>query len=117
MGHIEKPIINQGKVEKLTSILLKKLILIFYFVLFFPFIDSFNFIYILIFNLLNYSKHSSIWRFVISKRFNFYFFSTKNYLFFCECMASNVFRFGDGGGFLAQKFNRITAVEPCTNAS
>jgi hypothetical protein len=33
----------------------------------------------------------------------------------------NVFRLGEGGGLLAQKlnkkFNRITAVEPCTDVS
>jgi hypothetical protein len=30
---------------------------------------------------------------------------------------ANGFGLGEGGGFLAQKFKKITAVEPCTNLS
>jgi hypothetical protein len=32
-------------------------------------------------------------------------------------LAANGFGLGEGGGIVAQKFNRITAVEPCTNVS
>jgi hypothetical protein len=44
--------------------------------------------------------------------------STRNY-FLAEKwgITPNVFRAWRSSGFLAQKFNRITAVEPCTNVS